>query len=99
MRIAEVIGTVTLGKPHPSMAGASFRLVVPLSLDNLTGASNSRGEELVAIDPWGAGIGSRVAVSEGREAAQPFDPEGKPVDAYVAAILEAIDVRPLNEAT
>ena len=33
-----------------------------------------------------------IAVSEGGEAAQPFQPEMKPVDAYNAAILDRIDV-------
>ena len=44
-------------------------------------------------DDLGAGLGSRIAVSEGGEAAQPFLPEMKPVDAYNAAILDTIDVR------
>ena len=35
MRIGKVIGTVTLSRSHPSLAGASYRMVVPLSLDNL----------------------------------------------------------------
>jgi hypothetical protein len=33
-----------------------------------------------------------VALSEGGEAAQPFRPELKPVDAYNAAILDELDV-------
>jgi len=32
-----------------------------------------------------------VAFSEGGEAAQPFQPEGKPVDAYVSALIDQID--------
>ena len=39
MRIATIIGTVTLVRTHPSMVGARYRLAVPLSLANLTGAS------------------------------------------------------------
>jgi ethanolamine utilization protein EutN len=88
MRIAEVIGTVTLSRCHPSMVGACYRLAVPLTLDNLTGRSADRGEELVVYDDRGAGVGSRIAFSEGGEAAQPFEPEMKPVDAYNAAILD-----------
>ena len=92
MRIATIIGTVTLVRSHPSMAGASFRLAVPLSLANLTGASDEIAEELVVYDELGAGIGSRIAMSEGGEAAQPFRPEIKPVDAYNAAILDRIEM-------
>ena len=50
-----------------------------------------RLEEIVAFDELGAGVGSRVAISEGREAAMPFHPEIKPVDAYNAAILDHLD--------
>lgn len=92
MRIGEVIGTVTLNLSHPTMAAATLRLVVPLTLANLLGESDERAEALVVYDELGAGVGSLVAFSEGREAAQPFDPAGKPVDAYVAAILDHIQV-------
>jgi microcompartment protein CcmK/EutM len=92
MRIGEVIGTVTLNRWHPSLTGARFKLVVPLSLANLTGESNQRAEELTVYDDIGAGIGNLVAFSEGREAAQPFHPEVKPVDAYNAAILDTVNI-------
>ena len=46
----------------------------------------------------GAGIGSRVAISEGPEAAQPFRPLVKPVDAGTSAILDYVSVRPLEES-
>lgn len=90
MRIGEVIGTVTLNRSHPSLVGARLKLTVPLSLANLTGAAPIAGEELVVYDELGAGIGSRIAISEGGEAAQPFYPNMKPVDAYNAAILDQI---------
>ena len=43
-------------------------------------------------DELGAGIGSRIALSEGGEAAQPFRPEIKPVDAYNAAVLDQVEM-------
>ena len=46
------------------------------------------------LDQLGAGVGSRIAISEGREAAMPFYPEVKPVDAYNAAILDTLDYEP-----
>jgi microcompartment protein CcmK/EutM len=91
MRIAEIIGTVTLNRTHPNLIGASFKLAIPLTLDNLTGAAPIDGEELVVYDDLGAGVGSRIALSEGGEAAQPFLPALKPVDAYNAAILDQIN--------
>lgn len=92
MRIAEMIGTVTLSHAHPSLVGGRFPLVVPLSLGNLTGASHERAEAFVVYDELGAGVGCQLAISEGREAAQPFDPEGKPIDAYNAAILDTLHI-------
>jgi microcompartment protein CcmK/EutM len=93
MRIGEIIGTVTLSRCHPSLTGGSYRLVVPLSLDNLTGASKTIAEELVVYDDFGAGMGDNIAFSEGVEAAQPFAPNYKPLDAYNAAILDRIQIQ------
>jgi ethanolamine utilization protein EutN len=93
MRIGEVIGTVTLNRCHPSLTGARLKLVIPLSLDDLTGQGDRSAEELVAYDDLGAGIGSCIAISEGREAAMPFHPDVKPIDAYNAAILDQVDLR------
>ena len=92
MRIAEIIGTVTLSRSHPSLAGGTFRLAVPLSLDDLLGKSEPQADPLVLYDELGAGLGSRVALSESGEAAAPFFPELKPVDAYNAAILDHLTI-------
>jgi ethanolamine utilization protein EutN len=92
MRIGEVIGTVTLNRAHPALAHARFKLAVPLSLENLAGSSEDRAEAIVVYDALGAGHGSLIGISEGREAAQPFDPELAPIDAYNAAILDTITV-------
>lgn len=93
MRIAKIIGNVTLNAAHPSLLGGALRLAVPLSLDDLLGRGDALAEELVLYDELGAGLGSFVALSEGPEAAQPFRPEIKPVDAYNAAILDHLDIR------
>jgi len=99
MRIADVIGTVVLSRCHPSVAGAQWKLVVPLSWDNLLDESTQPAEYSVAYDELGAGEGERVAISEGREAAFPFYPEVKPVDTYLAAILDRLEIdRPLIES-
>jgi microcompartment protein CcmK/EutM len=92
MRIAKVIGTVTLNRCHASFTGARLRLAVPLSLDELTGRKPPRADEIVVWDENGSGIGSLIAVSEGAEATQPFRPDLKPVDAYAAAIIDSIDM-------
>jgi ethanolamine utilization protein EutN len=53
-------------------------------------------DELVTWDDLGAGIGDRIAISEGAEATQPFRPDIKPVDVYNAAILDRIDVKEMK---
>ena len=90
MRIGLVIGTVTLNRRHSSLAGCRLKLVVPLSWDNLTGRSEESMGEVAVFDELGAGVGSRIAMSEGREAAMPFYPDVKPIDAYNAAILDTL---------
>ena len=94
MRIADVVGTVTLNSVHPSMVGSCFKLATPLSWDVLAGREVDPLDEIVVLDELGTGIGSRIALSEGREAAMPFHPEVKPVDAYCAAILDALEYDP-----
>ncbi len=96
MRIGEVIGTITLSRSQPDLTGARYKLVVPLSLDDLAGRSNSdthghkSANAIVVYDELGAGVGSRIAFSEGGEAAAPFYPDDRAVDAYNAAILDQI---------
>ncbi|HTU24373.1 MAG TPA: EutN/CcmL family microcompartment protein [Pirellulales bacterium] len=95
MRIGKTIGTVTLSRCHASLTGGSYRLVVPLSLDNLLGRSAAETEPLVVYDDLGTGMGDVVAFTEGAEATQPFYPNTKPIDAYNAALLDAIQIGPV----
>jgi microcompartment protein CcmK/EutM len=97
MRIGKVVGTVTLSGSHPSMTGARYRVVVPLSLDNLLDRAPADAEELVVYDDLNAGHGSLIAFSEGGEAAQPFHPNPKPVDAYNAALLDDVQLDKPNQ--
>ena len=91
MRVAKILGTVVLGRSHPSFEGARLRLAAPLTLEELKSGGEPSGDSLVLWDELGAGIGSLIALSESSEAAQPFRPEIKPVDAYNAAILDDIN--------
>lgn len=91
MRLGKTIGTVTLVEPHPTVRGGVFRIVVPLGLRDLA-AGDGPAEPLVAWDDLGAGDGQLVAFSEGGEAAQPFRPADKPIDASVSAIIDRLDL-------
>ena len=93
MRIAEVIGTVTLSRVHPSLTGFRWIIGVPYSLQALRAGGPPDGEDVVIFDNLGAGNGSRVGFSEGGEAAVPFLPERKAVDAYCACILDQVVVQ------
>jgi ethanolamine utilization protein EutN len=90
MRIAEVIGSVTLSRWDPSLQGAVWKIVVPLDAAGLKGEAKGRGEPFIIYDELGSGNGSLVAVSEGAEAAAPFYPGTKAIDGYNAAILDSI---------
>jgi ethanolamine utilization protein EutN len=92
MRIGEVIGTVTLSRVHPSLAGARWVIAVPYSLKALRQDMAPDGEDLVIFENLGAGIGNQVGFSEGAEAAAPFHPHKKPVDAYCACLLDQVVV-------
>jgi ethanolamine utilization protein EutN len=90
LRIAEVIGTVTLCRAHPSVEGCRWIIGVPYSLRALRAGGHGDGEDAVIFDNLGAGNGSRVGFSEGVEAAAPFFPDKKPVDAFCACILDHV---------
>ena len=87
MRIAQVIGTVSLSRSHPAFVGATWKLVQPFTLEGLYNKKPD-GEELVAWDELGTGMESIVAISEGAEATMPFRPKKMPLDCYCACILD-----------
>jgi ethanolamine utilization protein EutN len=92
MRIGEVIGRVTMSRLHPQLRGGRFLLTLPMPLAALVEGSLARGEELVVFDQLGAGPGSLIGISEGREAANPFGKTKTPVDAYCACLIDQISV-------
>ncbi len=92
MRTGKVIGQLTLSRCHGSVAGAQWKIVVPMSENNLLNDNEPGAEELVVYDELSAGEGQRIAFSEGAEASMPFYPNNKPLDAYCAAILDKIEV-------
>ena len=87
MRIANVIGTLTLSRCHPTIVGLRWLIAIPYSQQGLrTGQPD--GEDIVLCDDLGPGMGQMIAVSEGVEAQMPFYPNKKPIDASCAAILD-----------
>ncbi len=92
MRIGKIIGQLTLSRCHATVVGAQWKIVVPMSENDLLNDNEPVGEELVVYDELSAGTGQRIAFSEGAEASMPFYPHNKPLDAYCAAILDKIEV-------
>ena len=89
MRIAEVIGRVTLSVRHPRYVGERLLLALPRKTNNNDG-SHANSFAIVVYDQLGAAVGQTIAISEGREAACPF-PTPVPVDAYCAALLDSVE--------
>jgi ethanolamine utilization protein EutN len=85
-----VIGKLSLQRVHPSLVGKRYVLAVPQSLAMLADRNASQPEELVVIDELGASPGTRIGFSEGGEAAVPFLPDRKPVDAYTACLIDEL---------
>jgi microcompartment protein CcmK/EutM len=92
VRIAEVIGRVTMSRIHPNLRGGRFVIALPMPLEALLEGSAKRGEEVIAYDNLGAGPGALIGLSEGREAANPFGKIKTPVDAYCACLLDPLSL-------
>jgi microcompartment protein CcmK/EutM len=92
MRIAEVVGRVTLSRFLPQLKGGRFLIALPLPLAALQEGSPDRGEDIVVYDVLGGGVGSVIGVSEGREAANPFGKTKTPVDAYCACLIDQLSM-------
>lgn len=92
MYLYRVIGYVTLNQSHPSLRGGRLLATLPAGRE-LIGLPEATDEDMVIVwDDLGAAVGSLIAVSDGAEAAQPFRPAMKPIDAYCSAILDQVYV-------
>lgn len=97
MRLGIVRGHLTLAPAIEALRARTLAIVEPVTMQNLR-AHNGQGggKTLIAIDELGAHTGQLVALTEGREAANPFWPDAVPVDAYCALIVDSFDVEPLK---
>ncbi len=86
MRMGTVIGRVTLSVRSPKYIGERLLLTLPWKTDTFNG-EEKYDPAIVVYDQLGAGVGQDIAISEGREAACPFE-KPTPVDAYCAALVD-----------
>jgi ethanolamine utilization protein EutN len=93
MRLGIVRGHLTLTPAVESLHSRTLAILEPVTMENLR-AKNGQGggKALIAIDELGAATGQMVAFTEGREASNPFWPDQVPVDAYLALIVDSVDV-------
>jgi ethanolamine utilization protein EutN len=93
MRVGKVIGRITLTQAYETLVGGRFLLVEVQDRFSLAGKVRKSTESLIVYDELGAADGDLIAFTESREAAMPFWPEKRvPLDAYNAAILDAVVV-------
>jgi carbon dioxide concentrating mechanism protein CcmL len=94
MRVAQVIGRVTLSLQDPSFKGGRWLMCNPLDAESFNTACAkppplSSQSSLVAYDNLGAGDGDIVGIVEGAEATAPFDYD-IPIDAITVAIFDSL---------
>jgi len=98
MRVAQVIGRVTLNIQDPAFKGGRWLMVNPLDTAQFNGAcqsvpSISGQSSFVTYDNLGAGDGDIVGIVEGAEATAPFD-FPIPIDAITVAIFDLLSYQP-----
>lgn len=86
MRMGTVIGRVTLSVRHKRYLGERLLLTLPWKTGTFSGTAK-HDPAIVVYDQLGAAVGQDIAISEGREAACPFE-KPTPVDAYCAALVD-----------
>jgi carbon dioxide concentrating mechanism protein CcmL len=98
MRVAQVIGRVTLNVQDPAFTGGRWLMCNPVAAKDFNTACEKSpplsGEStLVSYDNLGAGEGDIVGIVEGAEATAPFDHD-IPIDAITVAIFDSLNYQP-----
>jgi len=89
MILARVVGTVVSTRKEPKIEGIKFLLLDKINPETVKGL----GDYVVAMDSVGANPGEIVFYVAGSSARMTSVTEGKPADATITAIVDAIDVR------
>lgn len=98
MRVAQVIGRVTLNVQDPSFKGGRWLMVNPIDAKHFNSACQtppplSTQSSFVTYDNLGASDGDIVGIVEGAEATAPFD-FPIPIDAITVAIFDSLSYQP-----
>jgi len=97
MRIAKIIGKVTLVRQVPELPAGAYLIARPMNRGSLAGLNEGSDESEVVYDSLAAREGDLIGMVEGREATAPFWPQKVPFNAYNACILEQVNFQPVLE--
>ncbi|SHJ73078.1 ethanolamine utilization protein EutN [Geosporobacter subterraneus DSM 17957] len=87
MYLAKIVGNVIATRKDEALIGSKILIVQPIN-----GKYESIGNEEVAIDSVGAGVGEIVIVSKGSSARVVSGKEKSPVDAAIIGIVDSMEV-------
>ena len=88
MIFARVVGNVVATQKNEHLSGSKLMLLVPLDTKG-----NPAGDEFLAVDAVGAGVGDDViAIAEGGSARQVYKSKSPlaPIDTIIAGIVDEI---------
>ncbi len=94
MVIGKIVGTVVATQKDEKLEGLKFYVVKELDL-----SMKFTGKSVVAADAVGAGIDEVVLYASGSSARQTVQTDGKPVDATIMGIVDAVTVEGENVYT
>lgn len=88
MILGRVVGTVVSTRKEPKISGIKFLLVEKINPETMEG----KRDFLVAMDSVGAGPGEVVFYVAGSSSRMTVVTEGRPADATITAIVDAIEI-------
>jgi len=89
MVLARVVGTVVSTRKEPKVEGIKFLVLEKINPETMKGL----GDFVVAMDGVGANLGEVVFFVAGSSARMTAVTEGRPADATITAIVDAVDIR------
>lgn len=89
MVLARVVGTVVSTRKEPKIEGIKFLVLEKINPETMRGL----GDFVVAMDGVGANLGEVVFFVAGSSARMTSVTEGRPADATITAIVDAVDIR------
>lgn len=99
MKMATVIGRVTLSTAEPSYRGGRFLLCMPITREQMRSGdfkTMAKESSFVAYDNLGASVGDLIGYSDGAEATATFTTP-TPIDAFNCAIINETFYNPPKE--